>query len=287
MPSETAAATATMRALAAHDPREELRGADTLAELFLTEGQTPPLRDPKIRDWVMKNKVAPGAYEFVIARTAFFDEVVRKALVERMPQVVILGAGYDSRAYRFAQLLGDAVFFELDAAPTQQRKKEMLEQAGIPVPTNVRFIAIDFAADDLEERLRAAGYDGLRIALFLWEGVTYYLTKEAVDRTLAAVKSISAPGSLIAFDFACLSPEALSEDGIKKLREQMSSNHPAEPTRFGIPKGELDLFLSNRGFRVVELLGPEQMEARYLTLRDGSVVGKVPKLFNLVVAQAG
>ncbi len=100
------------------------------------------------------------------------------------------------------------------------------------------------------------------------------------------MKSLSAPGGLIAFDFASLSSEALSEDGIKRLREQMSSNHPAEPTRFGIPRGKLELFLSSRGFYVVDLLVAEQMEKRYLALRDGSTVGQVPRLFSLVVAQA-
>jgi hypothetical protein len=67
----------------------------------------------------------------------------------------------------------------------------------------------------------------------------------------------------------------------------MSSNHPGEPTRFGIPYGKLELFLSTRGLHLKELVEPEQMETRYLTLGDGSTVGHVPALFNLVVAQAG
>ena len=91
-PSETAMATATMRALAAHDERDEIRGADDLAELFLTEDRKAPLKDPTVRRWVMKNKIAPGAYEFMIARTAFFDHVVRDALAQHVPQIVFLGA---------------------------------------------------------------------------------------------------------------------------------------------------------------------------------------------------
>jgi|GEM_PF-1392494 len=83
-PSETAMATAAMRALAAHGERDEIRGADHLAELFLTETRKAPLQDPAVRQWVMKNKIAPGAYEFMIARTAFFDHVVRDALVQHV-----------------------------------------------------------------------------------------------------------------------------------------------------------------------------------------------------------
>ena len=93
-PSRTAAATATLRALAAHDPREAIRGADTLAGIFLTEKQKVPLRDMKARKWVIKNKITPGAYEFMIARTAYFDALVADALAAEIPQLVFLGAGY-------------------------------------------------------------------------------------------------------------------------------------------------------------------------------------------------
>jgi methyltransferase (TIGR00027 family) len=275
-----------MRALATHDPREEVRGADTLAELFLTEEQKAPLRDAKIRDWVMKNKVTPGAYEFMIARTAFFDEMVRKALAGKTPQIVLLGAGYDTRPYRLAHLLGATLVFELDALPTQLHKRETLERRGVQIPTGVQYVPTDFATEDLEKVLPAAGYSKEKTGLFLWEGVTYYLSRETVDRTLGAVRALSVPGSSICFDFASLSPEALSEDGIKKLRQQMDTNHSAEPTRFGIPKGKLEAFLSRRGFSVEEILGPGEMEARYLTLRDGSTIGQVPALFNLVLARA-
>jgi O-methyltransferase involved in polyketide biosynthesis len=93
-PSETALATAAMRALAAHDERDEVRGADHLAEVFLTEDRKAPLKDPDPRDWLFKNKIAPGAYEFMIARIEFFDQVVRDALLQDISQIVILGAGY-------------------------------------------------------------------------------------------------------------------------------------------------------------------------------------------------
>jgi methyltransferase (TIGR00027 family) len=117
-PSETAMATATMRAIATRDEREEIRGPDNLAELFLSEARLAPLRDTTVRQWVLKNKTAPGAYEFMIARTTFFDNVVKEALLHHLPQIVLLGAGYDSRPYRFRELAGGTHIFELDAAPT-------------------------------------------------------------------------------------------------------------------------------------------------------------------------
>ncbi len=117
-PSDTALATATMRALAAKDPREGVFGPDYLAEIFLTEEQRAPLMDPAAREWVMKNRVTPGAYVFMIARTAFFDQVFTDALDKRIAQLVLLGAGYDSRPYRFSSRLGDCRVFELDALAT-------------------------------------------------------------------------------------------------------------------------------------------------------------------------
>jgi O-methyltransferase involved in polyketide biosynthesis len=87
-PSETAMGTAFMRALAAMDEREEIRGPDSLAEIFLGEDRKRLLRDPAKREWVMKNKIAPGMYEFMIVRTAFFEHIVEQTLrrsIERIP----------------------------------------------------------------------------------------------------------------------------------------------------------------------------------------------------------
>ncbi len=283
-PSGTAMGAATLRALAVHEERDEVRGPDHLAEVFLAEDRRAPLRDPAVRKWVMKNRVAPGLYEFMIARTAFFDQVVRDALAEHVPQWVLLGAGYDSRPYRFSELAGNTRIFELDAAPTQAHKREVLGREGVAVPRNLAYVPIDFVADDLGGVLLEAGFSRDERALFVWEGVTYYLSSEAVNRTLEGVRAVAPAGSSICFDFASLSFEAFSDEGVKKLRQLMRSNHPGEPTRFGIPKGKLDAFLAERGYAVLESLGPPEMEARYLRLRDGSTIGKPLLLFSLVHA---
>ena len=99
------------------------------------------------------------------------------------------------------------------------------------------------------------------------------------------MKSVSAAGSEICFDYASLSPEALGEEGAKVLREHMKSRHANEPTRFGIPYGTLGQFLEKRGYQIVENLDASEMEARYLTLHDGSTAGRVPALFSLVRGQ--
>ncbi len=283
-PSDTALATATMRALAVRDERAEIRGGDYLAEIFLPPDRVTPLDDPAVRQQILRFKTSPGVYEYMLARTAYFDRVVKDALSQSVPQVVFLGAGYDSRPYRFRDLAASTTIFELDAAPTQARKRELLDRAGIDRPLHLVYAPIDFNVDSVSEVLLQAGFSREAQALFVWEGVTYYLAAQAVDATLAAIKTIALPGSTICFDYGALSPETLGDESAKKLREHMKSNYSAEPTRFGVPRGQMAAFLSARGYTLLEHLDAAEMAARYLTLNDGSLIGQPPALFALVHA---
>ncbi len=283
-PSETAIATAFVRALAARDEREEMRGPDTMAEIFLPEETKRPLTDPAARAWVLRNRLTPGTYEFMIARTAFFDHIVAEALQDNVGQVVFLGAGYDSRPYRFAPLIRDTRLFELDTRPTQQRKKELLRQAGISLPEQLTFAPIDFDDGDLKDTLVQAGFTPHRRTVYVWEGVTYYLSAEVVDDTLSFIRENSAPRSAVAFDYASLSRQALSDGSVQQLRGHMRSQYTSEPTRFGIREGELEGFLAQRGYEIIEHLTPAEIERKYLVRRDGSSAGNVPALLCLVHA---
>ena len=283
-PSETAMGAATLRALATLEEREEIRGQDYLAEIFLTEEHKSPLKDPAIREWVMKNRIAPGMYEFMIARTAFFDHVVEQALLENIPQIVFLGAGYDSRSYRFKDIIKDTRIFELDIQPTQQRKKELLYQASISIPDQLIFVSFNFKTDNIGGILNRAGFNRNQKTLFVWEGVTYYLSAEVIDDTLSVITSNSPAGSLICFDYASHSPDRLNDEGLKKMRGMMRSNYPGEPTQFGIKDGEIKSILSSRGYNIIEHLNSTEMERKYLNFHDGSSEGKVPASFSLMLA---
>jgi methyltransferase (TIGR00027 family) len=283
-PSETALGAATLRALAAKDERGEIKGPDYLAELFLPEEHKRPLKDPATREWLLKNRIIPGMYEFMIARTAFFDHVVEQALRERIPQIAFLGAGYDSRSYRFQNMIKDSRIFELDILPTQQRKQELLHQAGISIPEEVVFVSINFNTDNIGDILNLAGFNRDKKSLFVWEGVTYYLSAPVVDDTLNTIRSNSPPGSLICFDYASPSPDTLNNKDVKKLREMMRANYPGEPTKFGIKFEDTESFLSTRGYNIIEHLNSKDMESKYLNLHDGSAGGKTPPLFCLILA---
>jgi methyltransferase (TIGR00027 family) len=283
--SGTAMATAFMRALAAYDSREDIRGDDNLAEIFLNEEQKRPLKDLAARGWVMRNKTTPGAYEFMIARTAFFDQIVKLALIENIPQIVLLGAGYDSRPYRFDALIQDTRMFEVDTEPTQLRKKDCLQRARIPVSEQISFVTVNFETDDLIHMLVEAGFSQEKITLFVWEGVSYYLSAKAVDNMLALVKANSPSGSSICFDYAALSDKALNESGAKELKNLLQSQHSNEPTKFGIRAGEIKTFLAKRGFRIIEHLTAAEMDDRYLHRGKYSDTGRVPSLFCFVHAE--
>ncbi|HET6488315.1 MAG TPA: class I SAM-dependent methyltransferase, partial [Syntrophales bacterium] len=200
-PSETALGAAILRFLATLDPREEIAGPDTLAEIFIPEDRRDSLKEPMIRQWAMKNRIPPGMYEFMIARTAFFDRLVQGALRENIPQIVFLGAGYDSRPYRFKELIRDTRIFELDIEPTQQHKIALLHRAGIPIPDPLVFVSINFNTDNIGDALFRTGFEKNKKSLFVWEGVTPYLSAKVVDETLSIIASISPAGSLIGFDY--------------------------------------------------------------------------------------
>jgi methyltransferase (TIGR00027 family) len=116
-----------------------------------------------------------------------------------MQQLVVLGAGLDSRAWRLDSLK-DTVVFEVDFPASQSWKRE--RAAAIPFKAkDVRFVAIDFQRDPLAPLIRSAGFDPSKPAFWLWEGVTMYLRPEAVAANLGAVAALSAPGSRIALTY--------------------------------------------------------------------------------------
>lgn len=141
----------------------------------------------------------PGARTSGVARTRLIDDVVGQALANGIQQVVFLGAGFDSRAYRLPGMEKVAVF-EVDHPATSARKRGKIERALGSIPTNVHLVEIDFKKDDLETEMARAGYQSQVTTIFVWEGVTNYLTAEAVDSTLHWC-SKAASKSLVVFTY--------------------------------------------------------------------------------------
>lgn len=284
-PSQSALGVTLFRAFATRDARPEIRGNDDLAEKFLPEEFRKMADNPAVREWVIAK--APGSYEFFIARTKFFDRAVREALEENLPQIVFLGAGYDSRPYRFADCIRDTRIFELDVPSTQQRKKAMLQQAGVRVPPTLEFVPVNFTRDALDDVLAKTGFDRSKRTLFVWEGVTYYLTAAAVDQTLACIRRNSPAGSQLCLDYMIDAPDMASRYGVAQSQALMHDTYHAEPIQFRIPEGTLEAFLAGRGYTTVEHLLADDLGKNYLTLASGALAGKVLACFGLVRATAG
>ena len=228
--------------------------------------------------------MSPGGYEYFIARTAYMDALVEQALRDNIPQLVFLGAGYDTRAYRFSDLIQDTRIFELDSRATQQNKRSLLEQAHVTVPEQVTFLTLDFTRDSLADVLGGAGYASDKKTLFIWEGVSYYLPPQAVDATLSFVRLHAPVGSIICFDYMISAADIEQRFGAKQARDAMQAMYTAEPLQFDLEPGRVAAFLAERGFQVVDHLTTETLQTRYLTLRDGSLAGRVLDLFGLVQA---
>jgi methyltransferase (TIGR00027 family) len=282
-PSESAAGVALFRALATWDDRDEIRGADSLAHLFAADNLKPLLARREAREFI-KSKV-PGSYEFFIARTAWLDGQVAEALNREVPQIVFLGAGYDTRSWRFRGLNKRTRIFELDAAQTQERKRRLLDEAGVAPPDALTFVTVDFTRDDLREVLERAGFDPTAETLYVWEGVTYYLPADAVDRTLAFIRASSLVASVVLFDYLVDAPDMRSRYGVAESEAMMRDTYRGEPVRFGIKEGTIESFLAARGFELLDHLNTEEMERRFLALRDGTPAGRALACFGLVRAR--
>ncbi len=287
-PSETALFAALRRTIANKDYKNEKFGPDHLAEYFLPAHYRFLLRFNKIRANT-KNKlngVLPGLNEYMIARTVYFDRLFVDALKDKTPQIVLLGAGYDSRAYRFAKSNHATRIFELDISPTQDRKITCLNKARIDVPKQVTYVPINFNLELLKDVLEKAGYDNQQKTLFIWEGVSYYLVVEAVDRTLEFASHASHPESAIAFDYTISISEENINDyyGVKEFTQTMKEQHANEELMFSIDEGETESFLAQRGLQMVDHLDNEEIERRFLSKEDGSLIGQITGHFRFVLA---
>jgi len=130
-------------------------------------------------------------------RTAAIDDAVREAAA---PQVVILGAGLDGRAWRMPEL-ATSIVFEVDHPDSQRDKRERIG-ALTPTAREVRFLAVDFARDSLDAALEQAGQVVTERTMWVWEGVVMYLTPENVEATLRVIARRSAPGSRLSITYA-------------------------------------------------------------------------------------
>lgn len=203
-----------------------------------------------------------GARTSGIARTRLIDEILVRALNEGAQQIVILGAGFDCRAYRIDGINRVRVI-EIDHPDTLNAKRRQLQHLLGSVPNNVQFVAADFNQQSLEEVISATSFDAKLQTFFIWEGVTNYLTAEAVDATFRSIRRIAERSSVLFtyVDKAVLDSSDTFE-GTESLNQTL--RQVGERWTFGFDPNEVGDYLRERGFQLVEDIGSVEYRARYL-----------------------
>jgi methyltransferase (TIGR00027 family) len=210
----------------------------------------------------------PGARSSGVARTRLIDDMLAGDLRQGVRQVVILGAGFDCRAYRIAGIEQTQVF-EVDHPATLASKQRHLARTFGRRPAHVTCVAIDFNRQGLAEVMAGAGLHADERTFFIWEGVTNYLTEEAVDTTLRYVSGVAAHGSRIVFTYVHrgLFDGSVQFEGTEQLFSTLE--RVGEPWTFGLDPAELAAYLGARGFGLILDLGAADYRRRYMKDAEG------------------
>ncbi len=264
--SKTAEFAALFRALEYAFPKERRLFEDPFAihflsfslQIFASLARIPVLGSLLIHlvDWT-----EPGARTSGVARTRLIDDHLAYALSKGIQQVVILGSGYDCRAYRIPECKQIRVF-EVDQSPVLNLKQSSLNKLLHQFPQNVTFVKTDLNIDKLEQTLIRCGYDENLPAFFIWEGVTQYLTAKAVQQTLQFISN-TAPGSFLVFTY--VHKQAIDSwlDSKKRLIRQFVKRI-GEPWIFGFLPEELPDLLHSYGLEMIEDVDSTVFRKRYM-----------------------
>jgi methyltransferase (TIGR00027 family) len=262
--ARTAHLTAGVRALGRKIAGDEAN-TDYLADRFLLPAQRWMSLAPRASRWFLE-RTNPGAFGYFNARTRYFDEVLQQRAAD-VDQLVLLGAGFDSRPLRFAQLLTRARVFEVDMPRVLSLRSQLLGSEGqgtrVPVP-------IDFEHDDLADVLCKAGFERGARSFFLWEGVTYYLPPQAVSAVLDNLAALSGSGSSLVFDY--VTQEFFAGDHSSYGAKQLAAGWRSmgNVNRSGVE--DIAALLDAHGFRLEALLAPDALEREYVSPRLGASI---------------
>lgn len=261
--SNTALGAATCRLIEQYQPEPVRLFHDPLVKDLVGAPIRAMMQFKSMRNLAIQqmDALTPGIYGVQIARTRYIDNAVRDAHTQGIEQVVILGAGLDTRPYRLPELKRTRVF-EVDLPSVQEDKKKKLNKHFGWLPQQVTFLPIDFDTQSLEAVFSGTAFDPARPAIFVWEGVTQYLAEEAVRRTLAFVGT-SAPGSMLVFTYVLKSFIDRRSDipGAEKMMEMVAKR--GSPWLFGLEPSSIASYLAPFHLRLITDVGHAEHQARY------------------------
>ena len=225
--------------------------------LFVAATRFAPVRRGVIG---ASERTGPGLWATLAGRKRYLDDNLAKA-IGGLDAVVILGAGFDTRAYRLARH-HDLPVFEVDQPVNIERKRKVVARALGTPPPSVRLVAVDFERDDLMAALSSQGYRAEYRTFFAWEGVTQYLTESAMRATLAQLAR-AARGSRL--DFTYVQRDFIDGTelyGAPMLYRRMRRRR--QVWKFGLAPESVAEFLAPYGWRLLEQAGPDVLMERYV-----------------------
>lgn len=275
-PSKTAEAVCLFRALEQRRPRAQRVVDDPHAKRFLGRAATAALAAANAAGSLgeLPARFGPGLAAYVLARHRLIDDALAAALdktgADRIAQVVVLGAGYDTRAERFAAQLDGRPVYELDFPSTSRRKRELLVKHARELPaTTRRQVEVDFLSQRFDARLVDEGFVHGAPTFFVWEGVSMYLTRATVKDTLTTLRRIGAPGSELTLDFWWLVDDADLRAAAHRFGANLLSLL-GEPVLFTLHPEDAPPLLSRHGWGVVDLAMHDELQRRFVA--DGRPV---------------
>lgn len=207
------------------------------------------------------------AYWYTILREKYGDEIITTAIASGCKQLLLLGAGYDTRFFRISSIQKSTVAtFEVDLPKTiEDKQKYLIEKLG-QIPQELILIPLDFNHDNLSNLFRY-GFDRTLATVYIWQGVSYYLPKESVSQVLDFIKLQMTPDSVLVFD--CCSPLMTFKNdqvpGVEASIDKLAEI--GEPYLFGMYGDEMKAWLEEKGFQDIEIVQQDDLEEKFLHKR--------------------
>jgi len=218
-------------------------------------------RTARMALWAL-DRIVPGAPGHVMYRCRHADDAIERVTAAGVSQIVLLGAGFDTSAFRLAV---PATFFEVDVPSTQGTKRERLAATRHTPLSEVVYVPCRLGTENLAERLREAGFRPTEPALVVWLGVMMYLPLDAVAATVADLRDLSVAGSELMVDYIDVAVLDRTSGNRRAELVQPLVARLGEPIHTGFRAASLRDFLSGYGFAVREDLGVLDLMARYPT----------------------
>lgn len=208
--------------------------------------------------WITDNQLCPT----VLSRAAFTESSLKLAVLIGARQYLILGAGYDTFAYRQADWCNKLQIFELDRSATIKDKQKRLADAKIEIPDNVQYISADLAKDSLRDvLLQNKSFEQGKVSFCSMLGLTYYLTQNDFSKLLKELSFVLSAGSSLVFDYPTKEEYSGISQRVKK--QSILAEGANEKMLAGYTNEEMEKILSDNGFLIYEHLTPQEIEERY------------------------